>query len=104
MPVPVPVGSGIRWLPNIRTQIAIPMFDIEPLPIRVTTTEFEFEKPEHDAEHVVFEFEGDPLFDEGSKQRAVVYAGDVGPVFDEERNTEILLDDDHDIERAFKVV
>jgi hypothetical protein len=28
----------------------------------------------------------------------------VGPVFDEERNTEILLDDDHDIERAFKVV
>jgi hypothetical protein len=80
------------------------MFDIEPLPNRVATTEFEFEKPKHDVEHAMFDFEGDPLFDEGSEHRTVVYASDVGPVFNEEHNAEILLDDNHDIEQAFKVV
>jgi hypothetical protein len=40
----------------------------------VATTEFEFTKPEHDVEHAVFDFEGDPLFDEEPIQTAADYS------------------------------
>jgi hypothetical protein len=50
------------------------LFDTEPLPDRVAATEFEFAKTEHDAEHAVFDFDGDPLFDEEPVQAAANYS------------------------------
>jgi hypothetical protein len=54
------LGSGLVFDMDINDQ---PVFNTRPLPDCVATTEFEFAKPEHDAEHAMFDIEGDPLLD-----------------------------------------
>jgi hypothetical protein len=54
------LGSGLVFDMDINDQ---PVFNTRPLLDCVATTEFEFAKPEHDAEHAMFDIEGDPLLD-----------------------------------------